>query len=449
MVRGWGNPAGLAALALAALLAPQGKAQAADLGAECCGDLEARIAELEATAARKGNRVVSLQISGTVHESLMFWDDGVESDAYQVTNTGYQSRFNLGGKAQVSPDVTAGFLITAGVWGTPSLAVDQTNDESVSSSPAAQPDSIFIRESKVYLDSKTFGKLTLGQQSVAADDITSINVSHSLHIATPAQQIYMGSFQARDGDALSGFRYSSLMGGDGSNTPGDPTRLDAIRYDTPSMAGFTASASWGEDNYWDVALRYSGLVAGQFKVSAGIAYSVLTDRDAAIANTSTLGNNGCLPESATGAIDCHQIGMSGSAMHIPTGLFAYGAYGVKTDENAPAGEDDDSSFWYIQAGIEKKWLPYGATTLFSEFERFDTGFNRVIAGASIGSFSSATVDMWSIGVNQHFESAALDVYVKYSNYSASADNLTGNGFTGQDVEFNDFSTIYTGARIQF
>jgi hypothetical protein len=450
MVRGFGGkPAALTALAMAVLLAPQGKAQAADLGADCCGDLEARIAELEATAVRKGNRVVSLQISGTVHESLLFWDDGAESDAYLVTNTGYQSRFNLGGKAQLSPDVTAGFLITAGVWGSPSLAVDQTNDESVSTSPTAQPDSIFIRESKIYLDSKTFGKLTLGQQSVAADDITSLNVSRSLHIATPAHQIYMGGFQAREGDVLTGFRYNSLMGGDGSNTPGDPTRLDAIRYDTPSIAGFIASASWGEDDYWDVALRYTGLVGGQFKVAAGIAYGVLTDRDASIANTSTLGNNGCLPESAVGEIDCHQIGMSASAMHIPTGLFAYGAYGVKSDDNAPDGEDDDSSFWYIQAGIEKKWLPYGATTAFAEFERFDTGFNRVIAGGGIGSFSSATVEMWGIGVNQHFESAALDVYVKYNNYSASADNLIGNGFTGQDVDFNDFSTIYTGARIQF
>ena len=444
-----GNSAVPAGLALALALMPASGAKAADLGASCCSDLEERVAELEATVAKKGNRVVSLQISGTVHESLMFWDDGAESDAYLVTNTGYQSRLNFGGKAQINPDLTAGFLITLGVWGSPSLTVDQTNDESVSSSPLTQPDSIFIRENKVYIDSKRFGRLTLGQQSVAADDITSINVSRSLHIATPAHQIYMGSFQARDGDDLTGFRYNALMGGDGSNTPGDPTRLDAIRYDSPAIAGFVASASWGEDNYWDVALRYSGLVAKEFKVGAGIAYGVLTDRDSAINVTSTLGNNGCLPESATGPIDCRQLGMSGSVMHIPTGLFAYGAYGIKMDDNAPAGEQDESSFWYIQAGIEKKWLPYGATTLFAEYEEFDTGFNQTIVGTSIGSFSSANVEMWGIGINQHFESAALDVYVKYNNYSASAENLSVGGGAGRDVEFNDFSTIYTGARIQF
>ena len=36
---------------------------AADLGGNCCADLEERIAELEATTARKGNRKVSLTVS--------------------------------------------------------------------------------------------------------------------------------------------------------------------------------------------------------------------------------------------------------------------------------------------------------------------------------------------------------------------------------------------------
>ena len=35
-----------------------GSASAADLGGNCCADLEERIAELEATTARKGNRKV-------------------------------------------------------------------------------------------------------------------------------------------------------------------------------------------------------------------------------------------------------------------------------------------------------------------------------------------------------------------------------------------------------
>ena len=51
-------------------------AKAADLGGDCCADLEERVAELEATTARKGNRRVSLTISGQVTTGVMYWRDG-------------------------------------------------------------------------------------------------------------------------------------------------------------------------------------------------------------------------------------------------------------------------------------------------------------------------------------------------------------------------------------
>jgi hypothetical protein len=54
----------LALVAGAGLMIAGASAQAADLGGNCCADLEERIAELEATTARKGNRKVSLTVSG-------------------------------------------------------------------------------------------------------------------------------------------------------------------------------------------------------------------------------------------------------------------------------------------------------------------------------------------------------------------------------------------------
>ena len=52
---------GKSALVAAGLVAGgllSGGANAADLGGNCCADLEERVAELEATTARKGNRKV-------------------------------------------------------------------------------------------------------------------------------------------------------------------------------------------------------------------------------------------------------------------------------------------------------------------------------------------------------------------------------------------------------
>ena len=51
-------------------------AKAADLGGDCCADLEERVAELEATTARKGNRRMSLTVSGQVTRSILYWNDG-------------------------------------------------------------------------------------------------------------------------------------------------------------------------------------------------------------------------------------------------------------------------------------------------------------------------------------------------------------------------------------
>ena len=51
---------------------------------------------------------------------------------------------------------------------------------------------------------------------------------------------------------------------------------NSFRYDLPTFAGFSVSASWGEDDFWDVAARYAGEFNG-FKVAAATAYSELTD----------------------------------------------------------------------------------------------------------------------------------------------------------------------------
>src|SRR6195256_903572 len=92
-----------AALVLAGanlILAGAVPAWAADLGGDCCADLEERIAGLEATTARKGNRKVSLTISGWVNEAVFLWDDGTERNVYVGTNALEQSRFKFAGEAK-------------------------------------------------------------------------------------------------------------------------------------------------------------------------------------------------------------------------------------------------------------------------------------------------------------------------------------------------------------
>ena len=81
--KAWGFSA-LAGLSVMALTSSS--ALAADLGGDCCADLEERVATLEATTARKGNRKVSLTVSGWMNQNILVWDDGDESDAYVTSN---------------------------------------------------------------------------------------------------------------------------------------------------------------------------------------------------------------------------------------------------------------------------------------------------------------------------------------------------------------------------
>ena len=69
--------------------------KAADLGADCCADLEERVAELEATTVRKDNKKVSVTLYGQVNRAVLFWDDHVEKNVYFVDNNYESSRFGF------------------------------------------------------------------------------------------------------------------------------------------------------------------------------------------------------------------------------------------------------------------------------------------------------------------------------------------------------------------
>ncbi len=114
----------LYAISTAAMFAAgMSMASAADLGGNCCADLEERVAELEATVAKKGNRKVSLTISGQVNKLITHWSAGLlrsrwasreqtiiraagrESGTYLgLDNQNSSTRFGLSGSAKINAE---------------------------------------------------------------------------------------------------------------------------------------------------------------------------------------------------------------------------------------------------------------------------------------------------------------------------------------------------------
>jgi len=286
----------LSALVAAGLLVgglSVGSASAADLGGNCCADLEERIAELEATTARKGNRKVSLTVSGWVAEQVMWWDDGFEQNVY-VTGLGTTLATNVKftGQATIAPGYYAGYVLHLEAIDSDSLTIDQgqrgllgTGAQGPAVDPLTQQANVTgpvvtVLQSFWFLKSDHLGKVSIGRQSQASDN-TAILVDGSGSLV-PANWV------AFDVNAFTIFRKNGasagmIWGGAGScrgmgGAWGDCDGLTrmAVRYDSPTWNGFSVSASWGDDDFWDVAARYAGEWNG-IKVSAAAAYNQWSD----------------------------------------------------------------------------------------------------------------------------------------------------------------------------
>jgi hypothetical protein len=303
-------------------------ASAADLGGNCCADLEERIAELEATTARKGNRKVSLTISGWVGQQVMWWDDGAESNVY-VHDLGstLASHVKFTGQAVISPGWSAGYVLHLEAIGADSLSTSQYSDN------GSTPNSVSTLQSFWFIKSESLGKVSIGKQSSASDNAAIlVDGSGSL---VPANWVAfdVNNFFVRDsvnGDTglVWGGGYCASMGGAWGDCFGAPS--NSVRYDSPTFGGFSLSASWGEDDFWDAAVRYAG-DWGDFKVAAAAAYTETNDPD-----------YGVLPSDK---LRYFQAGAY--VQHVPTGLFAYGAYG----HNDSADFSGSSETWYVKAGL--------------------------------------------------------------------------------------------------
>lgn len=453
-------------------------AQAADLGGDCCADLEERIAELEATTARKGNRKVSLTISGHINEAVMYWDDGRESNAYVVTNDSGRSRFRFRGKAKINSDWSAGYRLEVGVRSARSDRVDQggvlfNGDELVADDPGRAFDT---RYAEWWIKSKTWGAVHVGWTESAAQSITETNVTQTKDIQKNADvEDWAAGFQLRTKNAqvtpagtsstLSAIEWRRLVN-DTFIQPGEGSRANLVQYVSPKFSGFSVEASWGDDDYWDVALRHKGKHHG-FKWAAGFAYAKNSDGE-------DPNLFACLASINGKDADCEQYGGSLSVLHEHTGLFLNFAGGWYQDnllkQDSPfvgvGGVDDRSTFYAFQPGIEKKWHPLGKTTVFGEYFHHNGGANdRTIesgdplcqqafgVSAENCNIWKSEMNVYGAGVIQGIDAAAVRLYIGWRHYDADVTLRQRNGAVSDGpiatAATEDLDVVMGGALIKF
>ncbi|MDX2258169.1 MAG: porin [Hyphomicrobiaceae bacterium] len=453
------NKYSLSALAAAGLLMgglSVSTANAADLGGDCCADLEERVAELEATTARKGNRKVSLTISGMVAQQILAWDDGQESNVY-VTDTGsvsIGSHFALAGEAKIAPGYSAGFAIKLETMSNDSLGVSQNTDDggNVFADAVQNGGAVALESAYWYLKSEQLGRVSVGQQGSAADN-QAIIVDGSGSLIQANYVLYdVRSFVTRNAGGYTGFTWGALadcktVGGGTVAADCDGYPNNNVRYDTPTFGGFSASASWGEDDIWAVSGRYAGEFSG-FKFAAAVAYVHSTDETSVIPAT-----NGVA--AGNGGKDAGHVQTGAYLEHTPSGLFVYGAYGYEDPEVTGAVRgagrtNPDGENYYVKAGIKGKWLPYGGTTFYGEYGRNDDKFTDGMFDAGV---NASELEQYGIGVVQNIDAAAMSLWLSWRHYEGDVDcagaGCAGIGLNAGSNSLEEFDIIKAGALITF
>lgn len=470
----------LSALVAAGLLAgglSAGSASAADLGGNCCADLEERIAELEATTARKGNRKVSLTISGWVGEQVMWWDDGAEQNVY-VTGLGstLASNVKFTGQATIAPGWYAGYVLHMELIDSDSLTINQFVQQGPNAVNGGNQN-VTTLQSFWFLKSDHLGKVGIGKQSSASDNAAIlVDSSGSLVPANWVLFDFNGFFLRSKSQGLlvnaagAGLNwgqfggYCQAGGGTGGDCFGVPQQ--AIRYDSPTYAGFSVSAAWGGDDFWDAAARYAGEYNG-IKIAAAVAYTEYS-------GNFWFGNGqqyGAAPSVFANNDDSKNMKyfqLGAYIEHVPTGLWLYGAYGhLETDgltaatgtlNSAYSGNQilaasggnlsvPDGNTYYIKGGLRERWTHLGHTVLYGEYAKY----NDSVTDAFINNGLEASTQLWGLGVVQEIDAAAMSLWLSYRHASADVDCKNAALCTGvaglNDLE--DFQYVKFGGLINF
>ncbi len=348
----------------------------------------------------------TMKVSATVNRAVVFTDDGDNTYVKNVTNNTKGDRFRLVGTAK-SKDLTIGAKLEFGVYNTNnSNAVDQQDNASVNSGNA----NIDNRNAFIFFHSKKYGKLSIGKQSTASDGSAEVDLS-----GTKAAY-YNGNMPNSGFYFIKASEKPGQSGGPSPSTANNPriksvmsgydglSRADGVRYDSPKFQGFQVSGGAYEGGDADVALRYSGKVAGT-KVAAAAAYW----------NT-----NGTSGDTSDGS----GYTMTVSALHS-SGLNATVSY---ADANKQASSRKDGDNLFVRLGYQLKVFGVGKTSMSISYQETND------KGTDQNEFTA-----YGVAVVQKLDAYGTELYAALTKSdldrgTTNWDNIT-SGIVGAKVEF--------------
>ena len=356
-------------------------------------DAEAKAEMASKSGASKGilsgNDKVRVTVSGHVNRALLWADDGDQDNVYHVDNDASSTRLRVIGEADPTNEMTVGAAMEVQFESNSTASVNQIND-----GVSVGSDNFTQRRLEVYFDNKRYGKLWVGQGWTASEGTSEVDLSGT----------DLAGYSAT-GDMAGGILFRSTTGMLSSTNVNDAFanfdgrgRADRLRYDTPTLAGFTASASVIQGDAWDTALRYAADYNGM-KIAAALAYSD--------PNSTSVDNR-----------------VNGSVSVLLAG-------GLNL--TLAAGEDDsvagpDPSFYYGKVGYQTRLSNAGMTAFSVDYHSSDDVDVAGDQGTSYGLQAVQKIDAWG-----------TEAYIGWRNYE-----LDRVGTNLQDID-----AVIAGARVKF
>jgi cell division protein FtsB len=340
-------------------------------------------------AVTSGQERVKLAISGWVNRAVNMVDDGKSTDAYYVDNDNSESRVRFVGTAKATDDLTIGSTIELSIAPNKAGEVDQENQET---------NNVFDeRIVEATLDSKRFGKLSLGKGHTASYGSASVDLSGTTVIsyATIADTAGGMLFRQTSDDNLTNVRIV-----DAFNSFDGLSRQNRVRYDTPSFYGFHLATSAISDERYDAAV-YWGVQGYGFKAAGAAAFAYPNEDETDF-----------------------QYDGSFSLLHEATGLNLTLSAGLQERDN-----QGDAENTYVKVGWLRRFFSFGETA-------FGVDYTRSL------NLPTGRDDGYSVGVAavQQFEEYGTEIYLLYRLHSLD-----------RDVEPNvhDVNVGSIGARVKF
>jgi predicted porin len=336
-----------------------------------------------------GGERVKLSISGWVNRAVNIVDDGKDTDAYFVDNDNAESRVTFTGTGKINDDLTLGSVIELTIAPNKASDVNQEDQET--------GDIFEQRITEATLDSKRFGKLSLGKGFSGAYGSASRDLSRTevISYVTVADTAGGMLFREKDDDTLTNLPINvAFQSFDGLN------RVNRMRYDTPTYHGFRLSAAAVSDQRYDAALWWGGQGYGFKAIGAvGLADPNKDDTDL-------------------------QYDGSFSLLHEDTGLNLTLSAGLQERDN-----QSDAGNLYGKLGWLTRFFSFGETAFEVDYTRTRNQPTENDDGYSAG---AAAV--------QFFEEYGTDIYLLYRLYSLDRD---------VEPEVYDINVVSIGARVKF